>query len=100
MKERVIKYEAILNESEQVLANVKQALNRLAEHQEAYNELKAYYGSEEYFEDLDEEATYPERYEGVARGVLTEDAVFNHIVDSRETYIDMLELLAQLFREH
>lgn len=99
MKDRVIKQEAILNKSEQLLAELKKALEVFESYQDSFMELSDYYGSEAYFEDLDEEATYPERYKGVARGVLSEDAVFNHLVDRRETCIGMLELVTKLLKE-
>ncbi len=53
MKEQVIKFEKILDESRAIIDELQVILDKLEKNQNNYQELKVYYGSEEYFKDVE-----------------------------------------------
>lgn len=91
MREDVIKYEAILNESEDILQIVSDALTLLAQHQDKLDSLVSYYGSQAYFDDM-ALADSGQDYGDIPCRVLTEDAVYDVIGSAHELAIQMLEL--------
>lgn len=99
MKEQVIKYEKILNESENIIADLEVVLEKLEKNQNAYNELKEYYGSEEYDKDV-KISNNTDEYKNIACGVLSEDSVYNLIAGTYEVSIKMLELATKLLKNH
>lgn len=99
MKEHVIQFEKILNESTEILKELEVALDKLENNQKNFLALKEYYGSEEYFKDV-EISNQTKEYDDILCGVLSEDAVYDLIGDSFYTYIRMLELATKLLKEH
>ncbi|MGI6214467.1 MAG: DUF4298 domain-containing protein [Christensenellales bacterium] len=99
MKEQVIKFEKILNNSEETLKALNKALDAFEANQPDYLALKKYYLSEEYRKDVDISNNSNE-YKDIACGVLSEDAVYNLIGESFHTYIRMLELATKFLKEH
>ena len=97
MKEQVIKFENILNESEKIISELEAVLDRLESNEGAYWELKEYYGSEEYLKDVDISDNTKE-YDDIACGVLSEDGVYNLITDTHWASIRMLELATRLLK--
>ena len=97
MKEQVIKFENILNESEKIISELEAVLDRLESNEGAYRELKEYYGSEEYLKDVDISDNTKE-YDDIACGVLSEDGVYNLITDTHWASIRMLELATRLLK--
>jgi len=81
--ERIRKMEERLDRASQSVMKLSAALDEYAEAQEALRELEAYYGSEEWKQDFsaDEAGRLPK---DLKRGVLSEDAVWNLLEDSRE----------------
>ena len=81
--ERIRKMEERLDRASQSVMKLSAALDEYAEAQEALRELEAYYGSEEWKQDFsaDEAGRLPM---DLKRGVLSEDAVWNLLEDSRD----------------
>jgi hypothetical protein len=81
--ERIRKMEERLDRASQSVMKLSAALDEYAEAQEALRELEAYYGSEEWKQDFsaDEAGRLPKN---LKRGVLSEDAVWNLLEDSRD----------------
>lgn len=95
MKEQVIKFEKILDESNKIIEELQLVLDKLEKNQSNYQELKDYYGSEEYFKDIELADTY-----NVKCGVLSQDSVYNLILDTYASNIRMLEIATKLLKEH
>jgi len=81
--ERIRKMEERLDRASQSVMKLSAALDEYAEAQEALRELEAYYGSKEWKQDFsaDEAGRLPK---DLKRGVLSEDAVWNLLEDSRD----------------
>ena len=81
--ERIRKMEERLDRASQSVMKLSAALDEYAEAQEALRELEAYYGSEEWKQDFsaEEAGRLPK---DLKRGVLSEDAVWNLLEDSRD----------------
>ncbi|MDO4665400.1 MAG: DUF4298 domain-containing protein [Actinomycetaceae bacterium] len=90
MKERVARYETILNASVEVTQNFHAALQEFARNLGEFEALKEYYGSSEYQDDL--QLYRDGGLEGVACGVLSEDAVYDLVGEHYELYMRMLEV--------
>ena len=81
--ERIEYMEEILNEGQAAVSALSEALAAYAALAPRLSELFDYYGSAQWFSDLadDEAGNLPE---GLKRGVLSEDAVYNLIDDNRQ----------------
>jgi hypothetical protein len=81
--ERIRQMEARLDRASAAVMDLSAALDRYEEVQEAIAILDQYYGSDEWKQDYadDEAGLLPP---GLKRGVLSEDAVWNLLSDSRE----------------
>ncbi|MBQ3210656.1 MAG: DUF4298 domain-containing protein [Oscillospiraceae bacterium] len=92
--ERIEYMEEILKEGQAAVAALSEALARYTALAPRLNELFDYYGSPLWFSDLadDEAGNLPEE---LARGVLSEDAVYN-LIDENRQLIEELSGFAQL----
>ena len=92
--ERIEYMEKILNEGQAAVDALSEALARYTALAPRLNELFDYYGSPLWFSDLadDEAGNLPE---DLARGVLSEDAVYN-LIDENRQLIEELSGFAQL----
>lgn len=92
--ERIKKMEERLNRSSQVILKLSAALDDYVESLEDIRALESYYGSEEWKKDFadDEARRLPE---GLKRGVLSEDAIWNMLEDHRALKARMEECLRQ-----
>ena len=90
--ERIKAMEQHLNRVSQAVMKLSAALDEYAEAQVALHELEAYYNSDEWKRDFadDEAGLIPK---DLRRGVLSEDAVWNVLEDSRNLYSRMEEVL-------
>ena len=81
-----------LDRVSQAVMRLSSALDEYAEAQEALRELETYYSSDEWKHDLadDEAGLLPK---DLKRGVLSEDAIWNVLEDSRNLITRMEELL-------
>ena len=92
--ERIRQMEQRLDRASSAVMELSAALDKYAGAQEAIAELDKYYGSEEWRQDFaDDEAGLLPAY--LKRGVLSEDAVWNLLADSRELITRMQEIVAK-----
>ena len=90
---RVRQMETTLNEGAAALRALTDALDRVEALRPRMAELFQYYGSEAWHEDR--EAELPA---DLPAGVLSEDAVYDLLTDTREEAIHMLEVSAGLLK--
>ena len=90
--ERIKTMEQHLDRVSQAVIKLSSALDEYAEAQEALHELEAYYSSDEWKQDFadDEAGLLPK---DLKRGVLSEDAIWNVLEDSRNLNTRMKEVL-------
>ena len=93
--ERFMTMEQHLDRASQAVIRLSAALDDYAETQEAIRELSAYYGSNDWKQDYadDEQGLLPN---DPKRGVLSEDAIWNLLEDSRNLNFRMQELVGNL----
>ena len=91
--ERIRHYEALLDRLILINGEMENALENFRAQLEPMRELDAYYGSEEWRQDLadDEAGKLPAE---LRRGVLSEDAAFNALTDYRRLRAEMLYTVA------
>ena len=93
--ERIPEMEAVYQEAEAAVAAYEAALVALRKKMTVLQTMSDYYGSEDWFLDLD----YEEREglpEGMTSGVLSEDGVYNILTDIFRLGIESIELGTQL----
>lgn len=91
--ERIKEMEDIKDECKQALETLHGALERMEDLEDDMGQLFAYYGSEVWFEDR--ELALPE---DVKAGVLSEDELYDVIMDARDAAFRMLELGTDILR--
>ena len=81
--ERIQSMEALLNETSDAVVNLANALEDYAKIQEKIHKLSRYYGSDGWYDDVaaDEKGRLPD---DLARGVLSEDGIYNALEAYRE----------------
>ena len=96
--ERITYYETILNEAEDALELLGDALETYRALQGRIRELDDYYGSDEWRQDLedDEAGKLPA---DLPRGVLSEDGIWDLLTDERELAALMSEYAAEFIRQ-
>ena len=85
--ERIRQMEQYLDECTEVIAQMDEQLSQMEEIREKMIALFQYYGSEEWYEDREGEIP-----QDLKAGVLTEDLVYDAIMDVRDEAFRMLEL--------
>ncbi|MDQ0508693.1 Uncharacterised protein [Aedoeadaptatus ivorii] len=95
--ERVQAMEAILNAQIEDIKNIENALSRFLERADEYEKLRRYYGSNEMDADLSYEAEGG--LEGIPRGVLSEDAVYNMMGARYALGLQMLAGAQKIFEQ-
>ena len=90
--ERINTMEQHLERASQVVMRLSATLDEYTEVQESLRELEIYYSSNEWKQDFadDEAGLLPK---DLKRGVLSEDAIWNVLEDSRALNLRMKELL-------
>ena len=78
--ERITYMEQILDEATETVASLAEALEKYSALQDKLQELSAYYSSEEWRQDFDDDSAgkFPR---DLKRGVLSEDAVYDLLSD-------------------
>ena len=89
--ERIMQMEDCLDTSTEAVRKLGEALNEYEAAQKQYKKLSDYYGSAQWMRDYeaDEAGKLPR---DLKRGVLSEDAVYDLIIENRELVIRMLKL--------
>ena len=90
--ERITQMEECLDASEKAIRELSEALSAFEAAQPQYRRLSDYYGSDAWMQDYedDEAGKLPQ---GLKRGVLSEDAVYDLITENRELLGRMLRLV-------
>lgn len=96
--ERIQKMEGYLNDYAKTLEETKKAVDRLKEHQESYIQLRNYYSSQVYFDDLElsHQADFPA---DLPCGVLSEDAVYDLLDEHFQMGVELLEIATKMIKE-
>ncbi|MBO4861985.1 MAG: DUF4298 domain-containing protein [Firmicutes bacterium] len=89
--ERIMQMEDCLDTSASAVRKLEAALDEYEAAQKQYKRLSDYYGSAQWMRDYeaDEAGKLPKE---IKRGVLSEDAVYDLIIENRELVIRMLKL--------
>lgn len=96
--ERIQRMESYLNDYAKTLEETKQAMEQLKEHQESYIQLRDYYSSQVYFDDLElsHQADFPA---DLPCGVLSEDAVYDLLDEHFQMGVELLEIATKMIKE-
>lgn len=96
--ERIQRMEGYLNDYAKTLKDTKKAVDRLKENQESYAQLRDYYSSQAYFDDLDlsNQADFPAH---LPCGVLYEDAVYDLLDEHFQMGVELLEIATKMIKE-
>ena len=96
--ERIQRMESYLNDYAKTLEETKQAMEQLKEHQERYIQLRDYYSSQVYFDDLElsNQADFPA---DLHCGVLSEDAVYDLLDEHFQMGVELLEIATKMIKE-
>ena len=96
--ERIQRMESYLNDYAKTLEETKQAMEQLKEHQESYIQLRDYYSSQVYFDDLElsNQADFPA---DLHCGVLSEDAVYDLLDEHFQMGVELLEIATKMIKE-
>ena len=97
--ERIRLMESYLDEAEQAVNDMQEALDKYVAAQGLLSELNNYLGSEEWNQDYDDDAA-GRLPADLKRGVLSQDGVWNVLDDSRQLNIRMLETLASFLKNN
>lgn len=97
--ERINKYEYILNNSNQIIKNLEKTINDLNNIQSDIKSLNDYYGSSEWYQDIDDDklGLLPK---DINKGILSEDAIYNLLMNNKEIAIDMLEVATNILKNN
>lgn len=95
--DRIKQMELQFDRASQAVTELSTAIDKYIEAQDALNELKAYYASENWLRDYadDEAGKLPKN---LKRGVLSEDGIWNLLSDCRELNIKMLETVTEMLK--
>ena len=93
----ITKMEHILDEHQQKLEELNKLLDFFGTHQQEYEKLIKYYYSDQRNKDLEDEENHliPET---LKRGVLSEDGIYNFMLDHYDTGIRMMETALQIIK--
>lgn len=95
--EHITEMETILDNHNNKIKELNESLDYLTDNMDAFNKLIAYYYSDLREADLkDEQDGLIE--EGLKRGVLSEDAIYNLMSEYHSSCIKMLELTTNFFK--
>ena len=91
--DRITEMEQYLDSSIQAAEKLQEALEVYEDNLENYLKLTDYYGSTLWWKDLDAD-TSGKLPADLKRGVLSEDAVYDLITDTREIRVQMVKILS------
>ena len=89
----IAEMEKILNECKAATSDLDAQLDRMEKLKDPMTRLFSYYGSEEWYMDIESELP-----EGMPAGVLSEDAVYDEITAIRDAAFRMLELSTDILK--
>ena len=90
--ERIKEMERCLDASEKAIRELSEALSAFEQVQPQYTKLSDYYGSDLWMQDYadDEAGKLPK---DLKRGVVSEDAVYDLLIENRELLVRMLRIV-------
>ena len=91
--QRIGEMEKALNECTAAISALEIQLDRMEQLKEPMTRLFSYYGSEQWYEDM--EGDLPE---GTPSGVLSEDGIYDQITAVRDAAFRMLELSSDILK--
>ena len=92
--ERITYMEQILDEAIEAVSSLSEALEKYSAIQDKLQELIAYYSSEQWRQDFDDDSA-GKIPNSLKRGVLSEDAVYNLLTDITDLKEHLKELAGQ-----
>ena len=92
--ERITYMEKILDEATETVSSLSEALEKYSVIQDKLQELIAYYSSEQWRQDFDDDSA-GQIPQDLKRGVLSEDAVYNLLADVTRLEDQMKKLTIQ-----
>ena len=92
--ERITYMEQILDEAAEAVSSLSEALEKYSAVQDKLQELAAYYSSEQWRQDFDDDSA-GKIPNNLKRGVLSEDAVYNLLADVTRLEDQMKKLTSQ-----
>lgn len=92
--ERIQFMERILDEATEAVKELQEALEKYIAVQKQIEELDAYYGGADWRNDFNDDAA-GKLPRDLKRGVLSEDAVYNFLVDNRVLLEQMREVVSR-----
>lgn len=97
--EHISKMEDIMVKQEKDIKDLTDILNKIKNSDKEYKKLFDYYYSEQREKDLEDEEKHliPEN---INRGVLSEDEVYNLILDTHDTALEMIEVALDLLKKY
>ena len=95
--EHITEMENIMVRQEGTLKKLEAVLSELDAQQEDYEKLLAYYYSDRRNQDLEDEENH-RIPEDLHRGVLSEDEIYNLMLDSRDAALHMLETAVKILK--
>lgn len=95
--EKISHMEVILDNHQQLLDQFLPLLEAFSEHQKEYRRLAKYYGSNQFIKDYDA-ANSPSFPRDLKCGVLSEDTVYNLLVENRQAALRMLEIASDILK--
>ena len=93
----ITEMENIMVRQENTLRELEKVLDKLDKQQEDYAALFAYYYSDQRQKDLEDEENH-RLPEDLRRGVLSEDEVYNLIIDVRDAGLHMMETALNMLK--
>jgi len=90
--ERITYMEQILGEATEAVSSLSEALEKYSAVQDKLQELIAYYSSEQWRQDFDDDSA-GKIPKNLKRGVLSEDAVYNLLADISDLKEQLKELV-------
>ena len=96
--ERIKEMEEILNNSIKTINDFESALDAFLKAQIGINKVSEYYGSENWFNDI-EEYDSGKVPKDVKAGILSEDLAYDMLMNNRELAIRMLEVGTEILKK-
>ncbi len=97
MIENIKKNEEKLDRVLNILSALETAIDQLKEEENAIKEINAYYGSQEWFRDVEDFDSG--KIERIKAGVLSEDAVWNMNERIKELTAELNEIAVNIFHD-
>lgn len=95
-EKRIIEMEEKFDNSKKVLKEFEKSLRKFAKIQKDVKIIDEYYGSNNWFTDV-EDYDSGKINKDIKAGVLSEDEIYNFLIDNRDVFGKMLEMSSKFF---